>query len=89
LFWPQKAKTAKADGTSELDDDDPLASHLAEIDALLACTSKTLAGETPIRRSRSHLVYDLDVDEAENEDLWLDVVKRTGKWPAVAAAAIA
>lgn len=36
-----------------------------------------------------HLVHDSEVDEAENEDLWLDVVKRTEKWPAIAAAAIA
>ena len=30
-----------------------------------------------------------DQDEAEAEDLWLDVVKRTAHWPAVAAAAVA
>jgi hypothetical protein len=71
------------------DDEDSLAGHFAEIDAILARTSKTLAGETPIPKRRSHLVYDAEVDEAENEDLWLDVVKRTEKWPAVAAAAIA
>jgi hypothetical protein len=35
------------------------------------------------------LVYDPDVDEAEAEDLWLDVVQRTSGWPAVAAAAVA
>jgi hypothetical protein len=34
-------------------------------------------------------VYDPEVDEVENEDLWLEVVKRTAPWPAVAAAAIA
>jgi hypothetical protein len=61
----------------------------AEINALLDRTNKVLAGETPLRKSRSHLVYDPDVDEAEDEDLWLDVVKRTAHWPAVAAAAIA
>jgi len=43
----------------------------------------------PLPKSRSHLVYDPDLDEAENEDLWLDVVKRTAHWPAVAAAAVA
>lgn len=75
-----KGKVGETD--EEPDDDDPLASHFAEIDAILARTSKTLAGETPIPKRRSHLVYDPEVDEAENEDLWLDVVKRTEKWPA-------
>jgi hypothetical protein len=70
-------------------DADPWKAHFAEIDALLDRTSKVLAGETPLPRSRSHLVYDPDVDEAENEDLWLDFVKRTSHWPAVAAAAAA
>nr|WP_281351464.1 RHE_PE00001 family protein [Microvirga arsenatis] len=71
------------------DDADPWQAHFAEIDALLKRTNTILAGETPLRTSRSHLVYDPDVDEAENEDLWLDVVKRTSHWPAVAAAAVA
>ncbi|WP_230533769.1 RHE_PE00001 family protein [Microvirga roseola] len=70
-------------------DADPWAAHFAEIDALLDRTNKVLAGETPLPKSRSHLVYDPEVDEAESEDLWLDVVKRTTHWPAVAAAAIA
>jgi hypothetical protein len=43
----------------------------------------------PLPKSRSHLVYDPDVDEAENEDAWLDVVKRVSHWPSVAAAAVA
>jgi hypothetical protein len=70
-------------------DADPWKAHFAEIDALLARTSTILASETPLPRSRSHLVYDPEVDEAENEDLWLEVVQRTAPWPAVAAAAIA
>jgi hypothetical protein len=70
-------------------DADPWKAHFAEIDALLDRTSKVLAGETPLLRSRSHLVYDPDQDEAEAEDLWLDVVKRTSHWPALAAAAVA
>jgi hypothetical protein len=70
-------------------DADPWAAHFAEIDALLDRTSKVLAGETPLPRSRSHLVYDPDQDEGEAEDLWLDVVKRTSHWPAIAAAAVA
>jgi Protein of unknown function (DUF1612)/HTH DNA binding domain len=63
--------------------------HFAEIDALLDRTNQVLAGETPLRKSRSHLVYDPDQDEAEAEDLWLDVIKRTSHWPAVAAASVA
>jgi hypothetical protein len=43
-----------------------------------------LAGETPLPKSRSHLVYDPDQDEGEAEDLWLDVVKRTNHWAAPA-----
>jgi hypothetical protein len=39
-------------------DADPWKAHFAEIDALLDRTSKVLAGETPLLRSRSHLVYD-------------------------------
>jgi len=70
-------------------DADPWKAHFAEIDALLDRTNKVLAGETPLPKSRSHLVYDPDVDEAENEDLWLEVVKRTAHWPALAAAAVA
>jgi hypothetical protein len=70
-------------------DADPWKAHFAEIDALLERTSKVLAGETPIPKSRSHLVYDPDQDEAEAEDLWLDVVTRTSGWPAIAAAAVA
>jgi hypothetical protein len=70
-------------------DADPWKAHFAEIDALLDRTNQVLAGETPLPKSRSHLVYDPDHDEAENEDLWLDVVKRTSSWPAVAAAAVA
>jgi len=70
-------------------DADPWKAHLAEIDALLERTTQVLAGETPLPKSRSRLVYDPDLDEAENEDLWLDVVKRTSSWPAIAAAAVA
>jgi hypothetical protein len=70
-------------------DADPWKAHFAEIDALLDRTSKVLTGETPLLRSRSHLVYDPAQDEAAAEDLWLDVVKRTSPWPAIAAAAVA
>jgi hypothetical protein len=70
-------------------DADPWKAHFAEIDALLDRTNKVLAGESPLQKNRSYLVYDPDVDEAENEDAWLDVVKRTSHWPAIAAAAVA
>jgi hypothetical protein len=71
------------------DDADPWTAHFAEIDALLERTSTILAGETPLPKHRSPLVYDPELDEAEHEDAWLDVVKRTAPWPAVAAAAVA
>jgi hypothetical protein len=92
---PSRPKSKKVDlGDDEAyppyaNDADPWKAHFAEIDALLERTSKVLAGETPLPKSRSHLVYDPDQDEAEAEDLWLDVVKRTSPWPAIAAAAVA
>jgi hypothetical protein len=70
-------------------DADPWKAYFAEIDALLDRTTRVIAGETPLPKSRSHLVYDPDQDEAEAEDLWLDFVKRTSHWPAIAAAAVA
>jgi hypothetical protein len=88
-----KSKSKKPDPDDEeaypafANDADPWKVHFAEIDALLDRTNKVLSGETPLQKNRSHLVYDPDVDEAENEDAWLDVVKRTSHWPAIAAAA--
>jgi len=98
---PAKAEEPKSKSNKRIDADadeayppfandaDPWKAHFAEIDALLDRTDRVLAGETPLPRSRSHLAYDPDEDEAENEDAWLDVVKRTSHWPAVAAAAVA
>jgi hypothetical protein len=92
---PARSKGKKPDPEDEAayppfaHDADPWKAHFAEIDALLERTSKVLAGETPLPRSRSHLVYDPDQDEGEVEDLWLDVVQRTAHWPAIAAAAVA
>ncbi len=88
----RKGKSASEDEDDYLplaNDADSWRAHFAEIDALLERTDRVLAGEIPLPRSRSHLVYDSDHDEAANEDLWLDVVKRTSHWPAVAAAAVA
>nr|WP_281400063.1 RHE_PE00001 family protein [Microvirga zambiensis] len=88
-------KKAKRDPDDEeayplyANDSDPWKAHFAEIDALLERTGKVLAGEIPLPNRRSHLVYDPDQDESESEDAWLDVVKRTSHWPAVAAAAVA
>jgi len=92
---PKSASNKKIDADADeaylpfANDADPWKAHFAEIDALLARTDRVLAGETPLPKSRSHLVYDPDEDEAENEDAWLDVVKRTSHWPVVAAAAVA
>ena len=88
---PIPAKTAphRRWDSSRDDDPDPWEGHFADIDALLARTDQVLAGEMPLRAKRSHLVYDPEVDEGQNEDLWLDVVKRTATWPTLAAAAIA
>ena len=93
--WAQALKVKRPDPDDDeaypphANDVDPWAAHFAEIDALLDRTSKVLAGETPLRKNRSHLVYDPEQDETESEDLWLDLVKRTSHWPAVAAAAVA
>jgi hypothetical protein len=57
---------------------DPKA-QFAEIDALLVHTTKVPADETPIRTSRSPLVYDCVVNKGENEAIWLDAVKRTAQ----------
>jgi hypothetical protein len=90
-----RAKSKKPDPEDDevyppfANDADPWKAHLAEIDALLDRTNQVLSGETPLLKNRSHLVYDPDQDEAEAEDLWLDVVKRTSGWPAIAAAAVA
>jgi hypothetical protein len=92
---PSRAKGKRPDPDDEgayppyANDADQWKAHFAEIDALLDRTNKVLAGETPLRKSRSHLIYNPDQDEAEAEDLWLDVVKRTSHWPAIAAAAVA
>jgi Tat protein secretion system quality control protein TatD with DNase activity len=40
-------------------DADPWKAHFAEIDAVLDRTTRVLAGETPLPKSRSHLVYDM------------------------------
>jgi hypothetical protein len=41
-------------------DTDPWKAHFAEIDILLERTSTILAGEMPLPKRRSHLVYDPD-----------------------------
>ncbi|MBZ6078663.1 RHE_PE00001 family protein [Microvirga puerhi] len=84
-----KRVSASASDAALYDDEDPWLGHFADIDALLDRTSQVLAGEIPLAKSRSTLVYDEDEDEMTKEDLWLDVVHRTRHWPALAAAALA
>lgn len=87
-----------ADGELEVDGpldvtatDDRLADAYAALDAALAKTDQTLAGEIPTRRppERDPLVYDLDWDEDERLVAWRAVVDQTRGLPPALAAAIA
>lgn len=71
--------------------DDRLADAYAAVDAAIAKTDQTLAGEIATRRQpeRDPLVYDLDWDEDERLDAWRAVVDRTRNLPPAVAAAIA
>lgn len=71
--------------------DDRLADVFAAVDAAIAQTDRTLAGEIASSRppERDPLVYDLDWDEDERLDAWCDVVDRTRNLPPALAAAIA
>ena len=71
--------------------DDRLADAYAAVDAAIAKTAQTLAGEIATRRQpeRDPLVYDLDWDEDERLDAWRAVVDRTRNLPPALAAAIA
>ncbi|KQW18143.1 hypothetical protein ASC80_22185 [Afipia sp. Root123D2] len=95
-----KADPDDADGEAELDvslevaaPDDRLADAYAALDAAIAKTDQTLAGEIASQAKRAPerdpLVYDLDWDEDERLDDWRAVVGQTRSLPPALAAAIA
>jgi hypothetical protein len=69
--------------------DASLAAAFAAVDAAMARTEQTLAAETPRRRERDPLLYDLDWDEDARIEAWQRVVDRTRALPPALAAAIA
>lgn len=64
------------------------ADAFAAIDAAVARTERTLAGETLRQGERDPLVYDLDWDEDARLEDWQRVVDQTRKLPPALAAAI-
>lgn len=88
------ASAIEADGRDD-GEDDLLAEEFAEIDALLARSSKILSGadiparkEETSRRDRPDLIYDLDWDEDARLAEWQDVIARTRDLPVVLRGAI-
>ncbi|MER8929802.1 RHE_PE00001 family protein [Mesorhizobium sp. M0700] len=92
------AKPAEPDGQDE-GEDNLLAEEFAEIDAVLARSSKILSGadvparkEEASRRDRPEpqngLIYDFDWNEEERLAEWQDVIARTRDLPVVLCAAI-
>lgn len=73
--------------------DDRLAHVFAAVDAAIAQTDRTLAGETATQARRlpeqDPLVYDLDWDEDERMNEWRAIVAETRTLPPTLAAAIA
>ncbi|RWC53172.1 MAG: DUF1612 domain-containing protein [Mesorhizobium sp.] len=74
-------------------EDDLLAEEFAEIDAVLARSSKILSGadvpaRTPRSDERPDLIYDLDWNEEERLAEWQDVIARTRDLPVVLRGAI-
>ncbi|MEH6953044.1 RHE_PE00001 family protein (plasmid) [Nitrobacter sp. NHB1] len=95
-----KADSDDADGEAELDvsldlaaPDERLADAYAALDAAIAKTDQTLAGEiaTQAKRppERDPLVYDLDWDEDERLVDWRAIVDQTRTLPPTLAAAVA
>ncbi|WP_245455132.1 RHE_PE00001 family protein [Mesorhizobium sp. M9A.F.Ca.ET.002.03.1.2] len=91
VFVP-KADTNAAMEVQELN---PLALEFAEIDAVLARSSKILSGadvsarkEETSRRDRPNLIYDLDWNEEERLAEWRDVMVRTRDLPVILRAAV-
>ena len=64
------------------------ADAFAAIDAAVARTERTLAGETLRQPERDPLLYDLDWDEDARIEDWQRVVDQTRSWPPALAAAI-
>ncbi|RWA98669.1 MAG: DUF1612 domain-containing protein [Mesorhizobium sp.] len=86
------ASPVEADGRDDAEDD-LLAEEFAEIDAVLARSSKILSGadvsaRTPRSDERPNLIYDLDWNEDERLAEWQDVMARTRDLPVVLRAAI-
>lgn len=86
------ASSAEADVRDDAEDD-LLAEEFAEIDAVLARSSKILSGadvpaRTPRSDERPDLIYDLDWNEEERLAEWQAVLAETRELPAVLRAAI-
>ncbi|BCH19678.1 RHE_PE00001 family protein [Mesorhizobium sp. L-2-11] len=88
------ASPVEADGRDD-GEDDLLAEEFAEIDAVLARSSKILSGadvsarkQETSRRDRPDLIYDLDWNEEERLAEWQAVLAATRQLPAVLRAAI-
>jgi len=84
--------TVEADGGDEAEDD-RLAEEFAEIDAVLARSTKLLSGadvpaRTPRSDDRPDLIYDLDWNEEERLAEWRDVMAGTRDLPVVLRAAV-
>lgn len=84
--------TDEADGRDDAEDD-LLAEEFAEIDAVLARSSKILSGadvpaKTPRSDDRPDLIYDLDWNEEERLAEWRDVIAGTRDLPVVLRGAI-
>lgn len=97
VFVPETE--TETDGAMEAQELDPLAEEFAEIDALLARSSKVLSGaEAPARKQETSLrdrpepqnglVYDLDWNEEERLAEWQAVLADTRQLPSVLRAAI-
>jgi hypothetical protein len=71
-----------------IETDPRLAAAFTAVDAAIAKSDRTLAGETTHRSERDPLVYDLDWDEDARIDDWQRIVDQTRSWPPVLAAAI-
>ncbi len=87
-----EARAVEADGRDDAEED-LLAEEFAEIDAVLARSSKLLSGadvpaRTPRADERPDLIYDLDWNEDERLAEWQAALAGTREWPLVLRAAI-